>query len=124
MRLAATGTGRTPGLVTTADSGLQQTGAIIDGGALRAPLCEMRPLLNPGRLGGRFLKYMRSARQRIASAWLILGTLGLALNGCVTNGPPSAIDSVAAEVLWLPAGARLEQDAARPAFVRDGRSIY
>lgn len=68
---------------------------------------------------------MPSARHGIANAWLILGTLGLPLNGCVASDAPRwAIDSVAAEVLWLPAGARLETDAARPALVRHGRSIY
>jgi hypothetical protein len=46
--------------------------------------------------------------------------------GCAgTQGSRTSAPNLAvADILWLPAEARLEKDAARPILVRDGRSIY
>ena len=51
--------------------------------------------------------------------------LGLALGCAGTQGVRTTSPNLAvADILWLPAEASLETDAARPILVRDGRSIY
>jgi hypothetical protein len=48
------------------------------------------------------------------------------VGACAATGWPSPTDtaSAVAETLWLPASAVLDQDAARPVLIRNGRSIY
>jgi len=49
---------------------------------------------------------------------------GCVLGACAQTGSPASPPSTADEVLWLPVGANLAEDAASPVLVRNGRSIY
>jgi hypothetical protein len=57
--------------------------------------------------------------RRAGILWIFVVALG-----CGAGSPPNQTASAVAEILWLPANAVLEKDAARPVLIRDGRSIY
>jgi hypothetical protein len=60
-----------------------------------------------------------------AQVWIIVLALGCGLGACAPTGSLSSrTASSVAEVLWLPASAVPEEDAARPVLIRNGRSIY
>jgi hypothetical protein len=58
--------------------------------------------------------------------WIFVVALGCGAGACAATGSPpsSQTASAVAEILWLPASAVLDKDAARPVLIRNGRSIY
>jgi hypothetical protein len=64
--------------------------------------------------------------RRAGIPWIFVAALGCGAGACAaTASPPSSqTASAVAEILWLPTGAVLDKDAARPVLIRNGRSIY
>ena len=68
---------------------------------------------------------MHSRLREVGEAWLMLVALSCGLAACArTDSSRTVRDAAAADILWLPAQATLEKDAARPVLIRNGRSIY
>jgi hypothetical protein len=61
---------------------------------------------------------------RVGRAWPVLAVLGCGLAACARPEPPMPVADAVAEALWLPAQAVLAEDAARPALIKNGRSVY
>ena len=66
---------------------------------------------------------MQSRTRDAARLWVCVA-LGFVPGACAQTGWPASRASTVAEILWLPVGARLSEDAASPVLVRNGRSIY
>src|SRR5262245_51962354 len=68
---------------------------------------------------------MRFRRFDAVYVWVMFVACGCFLSACAQTGSPEGdLNTTAAEILWLPAAASLEEDAARPALIKNGRSIY
>jgi len=68
---------------------------------------------------------MHPTRYGEGTAWLVMTALGWALAGCGGAEVPATVaDISAADTLWVPDQASIEEQALAPVLIKDGRGIY